>query len=62
MIKNSPKRLVKRRQGALARRLVNREDATQERGYYAARPTEVLASKLSIINTDIESLNKKGIR
>jgi hypothetical protein len=62
MMKNSQSRITKRRHVALGNRLVNLKDAKAGTGQYAAYSEENRAVKLGLINTDIENLNKKGVR
>jgi hypothetical protein len=62
VIKNSQKRISKRRQVALANRTLNRTQIQGRLGIYSALDEQVLGVKLGRANADIENLTKKGVR
>jgi hypothetical protein len=62
VIKNSQKRIAKRRQGAAARRQEDIVHIENRFGIYDKYDEQVLGVKLGRANADIENLAKKGVR
>lgn len=63
MMKNSPSRIAKRRQGALVRRQANVKTwQTKFVGDALADANKAVLAKIKTAETDIANLEKKGVR